>query len=351
MIVHSKSKNYEVHMVKDLDWLKKDSKDSFYVLDRKVYEIYRDQWFCSLPKERLYLMDAVEEAKTIDTVLDICGTMTAMPSKRNTRLISIGGGIVQDVTGFAANVLYRGIAWTFVPTTLLSACDSCIGGKTSLNYDKFKNLLGTFYPPDEIYICPSVFKTLEEHDFLSGLGEVVKFNVMGGRAQLDSIEKDMPELLRRNPEKLVPYVNASLNFKKNIIEEDEFDKGSRVLLNYGHTFGHAIEAITEYAVPHGTAVAMGMIMANRISSSRQMISEELVLRIETLIKKIIPLSGSKFELKASELEAAIHKDKKQTGSNITAILMNADMDLEIVHNIQSNEIEDSAKFLMTFLEE
>ena len=131
-----------------------------------------------MPKERMFLLEALEENKTMDTVLAICAAMTSMPSKRNTRLVSVGGGVVQDITGFVANVLYRGIAWTFVPTTLLSACDSCIGGKTSLNYGRFKNLLGTFYPPDDIYICPAMFRTLDEHDFLSGLGEVVKFNVM-----------------------------------------------------------------------------------------------------------------------------------------------------------------------------
>ena len=351
MIVHSKNKNYEVHMVMNLDWLKEDSRDRFYVLDRKVYEIYKTKLFCSLPKDRIYLIDALEENKTINVALDICKAMTEMPSRRNTRLISIGGGIIQDVTGFAANILYRGIGWIFVPTTLLSACDSCIGGKTSLNYDKFKNLLGTFYPPDEIYICSSLFKTLEERDFLSGLGEVVKFNVMGGETQLASMEKDMPELLQRNPEKLVPYVKSSLEFKKNIIEEDEFDKGSRVLLNYGHTFGHAIEAVTDYVVPHGTAVAMGMIVANRISLYRGMISEALALRIEKLIKKIVPFYGNKFELRGKELESAIHKDKKQTDSNITAILINDNMDLEIVHNIKIVEIENGTGYLMEFLAE
>ncbi|SDP35286.1 AroB-related putative sugar phosphate phospholyase (cyclizing) [Selenomonas ruminantium] len=351
MIVHSKSKNYEVHIVNNLDWLKGDSSNRFYVLDRKVYEIYKNELFSCLPKERMYLMDAREENKTIYTALDVCAAMTVMASKRNTRLVSIGGGIVQDVTGFAANILYRGIAWTFVPTTLLSACDSCIGGKTSLNYDKFKNLLGTFYPPDEIYICSSLFKTLEEGDFLSGLGEVVKFNVMGGDNQLASMEKDMPELLQRAPDKLLPYVKASLEFKKNIIEEDEFDKGTRVLLNYGHTFGHAIEAVTDYAVPHGTAVAMGMVMANRISLSRCMISEEVVHRIEKIIKRIIPLYKNGIDLKAGELEVAIHKDKKQIDSNITAILMNNNIDLEIVHDIQSSEIKNASKFLEKFLSE
>ena len=154
--------------------------DTFFVIDRAVYERYREQ----LPAGsagRLFLMEAAEEHKTIATALAICEQMTAMPAKRNTHLMSIGGGIVQDVTGFVATSLYRGIRWTFLPTTLLAACDSCIGGKSSLNYKGFKNLLGSFYPPDQIYIYQPFFRSLSPRDYCSGLGEVVKFNVIAGK--------------------------------------------------------------------------------------------------------------------------------------------------------------------------
>ena len=125
--------------------------------------------------------------------------MTGLAAKRNIHLVSFGGGIIQDVTGFVANVLYRGIYWSFVPTTLLAACDSCIGGKTSLNYKHYKNLLGTFYPPDYIYICSKFFKSLSQKDFESGLGEVVKFNIMFGEKGLNKIEGKIDYLLQRDP--------------------------------------------------------------------------------------------------------------------------------------------------------
>ena len=141
-----------------------------------------------LPKEQLYILEATEENKRIETALEICEIMTNIPAKRNARLISFGGGIVQDVTGFVANILYRGIHWTFFPTTLLAACDSCIGGKTSLNYKKFKNLLGTFFPPDRLIICYPVFWTFSEKDFLTGFGEVVKFNVMFGESVVRNVK-------------------------------------------------------------------------------------------------------------------------------------------------------------------
>ena len=215
----------------------------------------------------MFVVEATEKNKVVDTALDICERITEIPAKRNATLISIGGGIIQDITGFVANVTYRGINWIFVPTTLLAACDSCIGGKTSLNYKKYKNLLGTFYPPDEIHICSEMFHTLTERDFKSGLGEVVKFNIMAGQNGLKNIEDNIDELLKRDDDKLLQFVNSSLLFKKDFIEEDEFDRGVRIHLNFAHTFGHAFETMSHYEIPHGTAVAMGTIVANRISLS------------------------------------------------------------------------------------
>ena len=128
--------------------------------------------------------------------------MTTMAAKRNTHLVSVGGGIVQDITGFVANCLYRGIKWTFYPSTLLAACDSCIGGKSSLNYKGFKNLLGSFYPPDEIYIYPQFFHTLSDRDYCSGLGEVVKFNVIAGEEKFVKLENEIYDILNYDYKKL-----------------------------------------------------------------------------------------------------------------------------------------------------
>ena len=192
MMIHSKTKDYAVIMEKDMGFLTGliAEENTCFVIDRKVYELYKDL-FMGILEERLYLLDALEENKTIDFVLSICEKMTAIPAKRNACLVSIGGGITQDITGFAANILYRGIRWIFVPTTLLAGCDSCIGGKTSLNYRKYKNLLGTFYPPDELHICPIFFDTLSERDFKSGLGEVIKFNLMKGKKDWKMLKKTL----------------------------------------------------------------------------------------------------------------------------------------------------------------
>lgn len=193
--------------------------------DKNFVDLYGDELFNNINKNQMYIMEAVEEKKTIDTALEICEIMTNIPAKRNAKLISFGGGIVQDVTGFVANILYRGIHWRFYPTTLLAACDSCIGGKTSLNYKKFKNLLGTFYPPDEINICTPFFKTLSERDFQSGLGEVVKFNVMFGEAGIKKMEDNIDALLRREDAKLAGFVGCPEDAADEIKEISDYISG------------------------------------------------------------------------------------------------------------------------------
>jgi len=339
MIIHSRIKDYCLKILPDFSGLSSLFGDSvsFYVVDRKVYGLY-PVLFSSIEQNRLFLLDAVESEKTIDTALEICERMTSLRAKRNARLISFGGGITQDITGFAANILYRGIHWTFVPTTLLAACDSCIGGKTSLNYKGYKNLLGTFYPPEEIFICSQFFQTLSEGDFLSGLGEVAKFNFLKGEAGTSDLENSLEALLRRDPPTVNRFVESSLVYKKAYIEEDEFDQGVRVFLNFAHTFGHAIETASAYVIPHGTAVAMGMITANRVSVSRGMLSESSALRMEKTLSKIIPTTAFHANLVPDRLLAAIKNDKKQIDSSITAILMDEQYKLSVVHDVQPQEV-------------
>jgi len=344
MQIKSALKNYEIDFWKDGKELIEDLlqiPNSFWVIDQKVYDIYKDEMFMNLDSSKLFTFDALETNKCLDTALSICEKMTDLPGKRNATLISVGGGITQDITGFAANILYRGIHWIFIPTTLLAACDSCIGGKTSLNYKTYKNLLGTFFPPEKINIVPKMFETLSEKDYLSGLGEVVKFNIMAGEGRLGQIEDDMPKLLKRESKTVESYVHTSLEFKKTFIEIDEFDQGERIKLNFAHTFGHAFETLSQYEIPHGTAVAMGMIVANRISFKRGWISEEQMLDMESLLKQIIEVDLSCIEGDREILLGAIKKDKKQVGTSTTAVLMHGDMSLEIVRDVTNEELFDA----------
>ena len=341
MEIISRFKNYNVNFVNSLARLNElaKSQETFFVFDAKVYGLYKSQ-LPSIDAERLFLLDAVEEKKNMDTVLAICEQMTNMSAKRNTHLVSVGGGIVQDITGFVASSLYRGIRWAFYPSTLLSACDSCIGGKSSLNYKGFKNLLGSFYPPDEIYIYPQFFRTLSDRDYCSGLGEVVKFNVIAGEDKFAMLENDIDDILQHDYQKLSEYVHSSLNFKKRFIEEDEFDKGVRILLNYAHTFGHALESTSDYAVPHGSAVAIGMMIANDISVQRGLLKPEYAKRVQKVCGKILKnINVEPVWLDVDALEEAIRKDKKQTGSSINAVLLQNASQLNVFMDIKKKEIE------------
>ena len=350
MEIVSKFKTYKVDFIENLDFLKNsaNSAETYFAIDKTIFDLYRKD-FGVIPEDRIYLIDAIEQKKNIETVIDICEKMTSMPSKRNTHLISIGGGITQDITGFVANALYRGIKWTFLPSTLLAACDSCIGGKTSLNCKGFKNLLGTFFPPDEIKIYPEFFKTLSERDFNSGLGEVVKFNVMAGKEGIDKIEANIEKLTSRDNQTVNEFCHTSLSFKKNFIEEDEFDKGRRILLNFAHTFGHAFETSSNYGIPHGSAVAMGMIVANHISVERGTMDETFAKRIEEVCKKILKLPLKLEWFENATIISAIKKDKKQVDKSIRAVIMNNDLSLHIVTDVAESEIFEAVKYLIGVL--
>lgn len=348
MKIKSKFKDYEVFLEQNKSFLKELVKkdNAQYVIDKNVYEIYSEE-FVDIPENRLIVVEATEEHKIIDTALDICEKITEIPAKRNATLVSIGGGIIQDITGFVANITYRGINWIFVPTTLLAACDSCIGGKTSLNYKKFKNLLGTFFPPDEIHICSELFQTLTEKDFKSGLGEVVKFNIMAGKEGLENIEMNIQDLLNRNPDVINKFVESSLSFKKTFIEIDEFDKGERIKLNFAHTFGHAIEVVTEYEIPHGTAVAIGMIMANSISSTRGLLDRNIVKRSEAVLLKVIDIELDLLNKPLENYMKAIRKDKKQVNDSLTAVLISnygVNGELSVIHDVTEKEIEQAIEY-------
>lgn len=348
MIIHSYAKDYsaDIHDTPDFLTPLLHRPNAYYVIDRKVLHLY-PEFFRDISEDRLYIIDAVEDNKTIETALEICGKMTAIPAKRNAWLVSVGGGIVQDVTGFAACILYRGVNWAYVPTTLLSVCDSCIGSKTSLNYGTFKNLLGTFYPPNEIHIWSGFFKTLSPSDYCSGLGELAKFAVMQGEAGVEELSASMDALLNRDSVALGRFMKTSIDFKKQFIEQDEFDRGVRINLNFAHTFGHAIESASAYSVPHGSAVALGLIVANKVSVQRGLLTQATAKRIEPLILRLVPDGVSPWTDEV--ILSAIKKDKKQTGTGISAILLDSEFKLNIVNDLNENEVHEAFAYLQELL--
>jgi len=280
-----------------------------FLIDRNVYDIfYRENNF--IPDDCVYYIDAVEEEKNIETVLNFIRFLVGKKFTKKSKLIVVGGGITQDVAAFSAAVYKRGIRWVFFPTTLLSMCDSCIGGKTGINFENAKNQLALFSSPTAIYLAPYFLSTLKEQDIKSGLGEALKLFNMAGLSFLETYKKCVKEgvLIDQKAEKLI---REALKIKKAVIEEDEFELGNRTALNYGHTVGHALEVATRYAIPHGQAIAIGMVVADEISDSPNQEIKKLVSDLVGNLKNI--------DLDYEEIFSLIKKDRKVLGDTIRIV--------------------------------
>ncbi len=246
-------------------------------------------------------IDATEKTKSYDYLPIVMDKILSKSFTRKNKLTAIGGGITQDIVSFISSILFRGVDWIFLPTTLLAQGDSCIGGKTSINYRNYKNQLGNFNPPNKIIICNEFLDSLNTEDIQSGLGEMLHFYLVSGQDDFN-FYKDNYLTSKQS------VIKRCLEIKKGFVERDEFDKGERLLLNYGHTFGHAIESIIEYKYPHGICVCFGMDIANFISMKIGYISEKLYKELNKFLtgihnKKLPDINIDKF-IKALE------KDKK-----------------------------------------
>ena len=298
----------------------------FIVIDKNILSLYEKELGNLVEGNPHYLLTADEEHKTLNEVQKVIEQMLDMPSRRNTVLISVGGGVCQDVSSLTANIIYRGIKWIFLPTTLLAQADSCIGSKSSINFDRYKNILGYFYPPTKIYINTKFLHSLQTREFLSGLGEIVKCALMAGYDSfLDTRQNLLQILSDRNTaaahKTLLKEIEKALAFKKVMIEIDEFDRGKRNIMNFGHTFGHALEVTSDYTIPHGQAVSTGIMIANEISLMRGYISEEVVEETSEFIQKIITLNTVKKDFFTRDSYLTIlKKDKKYTGTTHNCIL-------------------------------
>ncbi len=208
-----------------------------------------------------------ETFKTLDTYATILDALVDKRHNRSTTVVALGGGVVGDVAGFAAATYQRGVGLVQIPTTLLSLVDSSVGGKTAVNHPAGKNLIGAFYQPRAVIADVAVLATLPEREFRAGLAEVIKYGVIADEGFFAWLESNIGGLLERDPARLVHAIRRSCEIKAEVVAEDEREQGRRMILNFGHTFGHAIEAVTAYRrYLHGEAVALGMVMAMDLSA-------------------------------------------------------------------------------------
>lgn len=281
-----------------------------FLIDAEVARLYASPLKSVIEHPNTIVIEATEGNKSIQGAIPIVERLVADSVRRDHTLIAIGGGIIQDITCFIASTLLRGIPWRFVPTTLLAQADSCIGSKSSINLGATKNILGTFNPPRDIVICSRFLDTLTPEDLRSGIGEIIKVHAIEGAPAFDRLALDFDRLLE-DSSLLQRYAREALRIKQRFIEVDEFDRGIRNIFNYGHSFGHAIESATDYAVPHGIAVAMGMDMANSIAMERSMLPESHYRRMHPILRKTYDHFAAS-EISVGRVLEALTKDKKNT---------------------------------------
>lgn len=312
-----------------------------FIIDKRVFDLYEKPLKTLFNTGSVLIIEATENNKSLDKFSDYVSQLVQMGIRKDHTLIAIGGGIIQDITAFLATVLLRGIQWHFYPTTLLSQADSCIGSKSSINVGETKNILGTFYPPQKILIDVEVLRTLSEVDICSGIGEIIKVHIIDGPDSFKHIARDRNGLLR-NFQLLQHYIYQSLLIKKNIIEQDEFDSGVRNVMNYGHSFGHAIESATNFSIPHGIAVTIGMDMANYFSLHAGRIDKSSY----DFMHQVLLSNYQGFEKQKISFDSfikAIGRDKKNQSTFLRLVLPNRNHRLELVSQENNNNFQTICK--------
>ena len=320
LVIQSKSGPYAVRFGPAFSGIETGLRDDEHlIIDARVAVLYAAPLASVLSGRSVLKIKATETNKSLEAFPRYVTHLLDHGVRRDHVLIAVGGGIIQDITAFIASTLLRGIAWRFYPTTLLAQADSCIGSKSSVNVGLYKNQLGTFNPPGDILISTEMLSTLGDVQMRSGIGEMIKVHIISGWDDFRALAADYGRIAA-DRRILSRIVRRSLEIKKLRIEADEFDRGERLVMNYGHSFGHAVESATDYAVPHGIAVTIGMDIANYVSWRFGLIEKEVYDELHLLLAA----NASGFEQTAipeEKLFSALSRDKKNVGNDLSLILM------------------------------
>ena len=270
----------------------------------------------------LIVFPAGETAKSLKSVQHCYDQLAAHRLERKSFIVALGGGVVGDLAGFVAATYLRGIAFVQVPTTLLAHVDSSVGGKVGVNLKAGKNLVGAFYQPKIVLCDLDTLKSLPEREFRSGLAEVIKYGIIYDRPLFKQLERDMPKLLKRDAKTLTAVIARCCEIKADVVGQDETESGLRAILNFGHTIGHGLEAISSYGkYLHGEAISIGQIAAARLSARQLGLNEDEVKRICVLFERAgLPTKVTLSNAQRKSLFAAMRLDKKVSGGEIKFVL-------------------------------
>jgi len=302
-------------------------------LERVKQNLMANDWHVS----ECILADG-EQHKNITSWSAILDVMMQVRLSRNEPVLALGGGVVGDMAGFAAACYRRGVPYVQVPTTLLAQVDSSVGGKTAVNHPHGKNMIGTFYQPRLVWVDPRVLQTLKPREFRAGIAEAIKYGLIRDTAFFDAMNDGMESLLELDAAMVSEVILTSCRHKAEVVMADETEQGMRALLNLGHTFGHAIEAMTHYTqYLHGEGVALGTLMAARLSEQLGHTAQGLEDQIRVLYEKAgLPVEIPVFS-PAMWLDAMGH-DKKTVGSQIRFVLLHGIGDAFIAEDVQEHDI-------------
>lgn len=328
--------SYEIIIEKDLL-----SRLSFFIAEiyknKKIYIITDDQVaefylqkVRTILEEKFIVEDVIvphgESSKSIETYCSVVKQLLNKNIRRNELLLALGGGVIGDLTGFVAATLYRGLPYVSIPTSLLSQMDSSIGGKTGIDFDERKNIIGCFKQPKLVLIDPNTLNTLPVEEFKNGMGELIKHAVIGN--------PKLFQMLLSKPEIDEEIIFESLTVKKHLVEADEFDQGERMLLNFGHTFGHAIEL--KYNLKHGHAVALGMLMAIHFGIDLGITNKEVYSKVLTILN-LYEISYQEYNYKAYVKD--IVYDKKNIAGVIQFVLLR-DIGKAFLYPVEESKLKE-----------
>jgi 3-dehydroquinate synthase len=352
--VNLEDRSYKIYIASDFDHLIEKIKSfklgskALIVTDSNVDRLYSQECYDLIGEAGLevskFVFPAGETGKNLDTVKDIYQACMENKFERQDTIIALGGGVVGDIAGFAAATYLRGINFIQLPTSLIAQCDSSVGGKTGVDFQGGKNLVGAFYQPKAVYINVNALKTLPEREYISGLAEVVKHAVILDKQFFDFLEEKAEEILSRDSEVLENIVGINCSIKARVVESDEKENNLRAILNFGHTIGHAIESVLNFSLLHGECVALGMVAACHIASKIEILDKREAYRVINLLERL------KLPVKCENLDmAAVHKqmayDKKNTAGKINFILPKKIGEVERLSNVREEIVLESIKAL------
>lgn len=314
-------KYYLKDVLSDISKLIGKEKRNVLIVDRNVYDIYSEFIHVFVEESRceILVIDIKEENKNYETITLIYDFLIEKNIHRDSTLVAMGGGVLGDIVGFAASTYMRGVKYINVPTTLISQTDSSVGGKVGYNYGKIKNILGSFYNPTAVFIPLETLNSLDNRNYINGICEVIKYSLIYSKDFFAFLEKNIQSIINRDKETLLYIIQKCLEIKIHIVNEDFKDENKRNVLNFGHTAGHALEIISNFNIMHGEAVALGMLIAVKLSEYKLSLSKDIYNR---LLKMYFTL-GIDYNYNINNIEEfiSIMKRDKKNDEEIRFVLL------------------------------